>query len=111
MKRMVLIACLFVAASAFAQDWAKARLEKSPCHREWVKVRSGNREVSAFLVYPEKKSKAPAVVVIHEIYGMTDWVQLLTDELARAGYVAIAPDLLSGVSGLTDSNAIGKLDT
>ena len=108
MKRVVLIVCLFVAASAFSQDWAKARLEKSPRHREWVKVKNGTRDVSAFVVYPEKKSKAPAVVVIHEIFGMTDWVQLLADELAEAGYVAIAPDLLSGVSGLTDSNAIGK---
>ena len=78
------------------QDWAKERLAKSPRHREWVKVKNGNREVNSFIVYPETNKKATAVVVIHEIFGMTDWVQQLTDELAEAGYIAIAPDLLSG---------------
>jgi carboxymethylenebutenolidase len=78
------------------QDWAKARLAKSPRHQEWVKVKNGDREVNSFVVYPESKTKATAVVVIHEIFGMSDWVQSLTDQLAEAGYVAIAPDLLSG---------------
>lgn len=97
------------------QDWAKQRLAKSPRHQEWVKVKNGNREVNAFVVYPESKSKATAVVVIHEIFGMTDWVQSLTDQLAEAGYVAIAPDLLSGMgpagggtSSFTDRNAVGQ---
>jgi carboxymethylenebutenolidase len=79
------------------QDWAKQRLMKSPRHQEWVKVKNGNREVNSFVVYPEVKNKATAVVVIHEIFGMSDWVQELTDELAEAGYIAIAPDLLSGM--------------
>ena len=79
------------------QDWAKQRLVKSPRHQEWVKVKNGNREVNSFVVYPEVKKKATAVVVIHEIFGMSDWVQQLTDELAEAGYIAIAPDLLSGM--------------
>src|SRR5207244_3895967 len=94
------------------QDWAKQRLAKSPRHQEWVKVKNGNREVNSFVVYPEVKKKATAVVVIHEIFGMSDWVQQLTDELAEAGYIAIAPDLLSGMGpkgGGTsdfDSNAV-----
>lgn len=79
------------------QDWARQRLAKSPRHSEWVKVKSGNREVNSFVVYPEINKKATAVVVIHEIFGMSDWVQQLTDELAEAGYIAIAPDLLSGM--------------
>jgi len=79
------------------QEWAKQRLAKSPRHQEWVKIKNGTREVNAFVVYPEVKNKATAVVVIHEIFGMSDWVQVLTDELAEAGYVAIAPDLLSGM--------------
>lgn len=79
------------------QDWAKQRLAKSPRHQEWVKVKNGTREVSSFVVYPEVKNKATAVVVIHEIFGMSDWVQSLTDQLAEAGYIAIAPDLLSGM--------------
>ena len=79
------------------QDWAKQKLAKSPRHSEWVKVKNGNREVNSFVVYPETNKKAMAVVVIHEIFGMSDWVQQLTDELAEAGYIAIAPDLLSGM--------------
>src|SRR5205807_9741492 len=59
-------------------------------------MKSGNREVNSFIVYPESNKKATAIVVIHEIFGMSDWVQQLTDELAEAGYIAIAPDLLSG---------------
>jgi carboxymethylenebutenolidase len=84
--------------SGSAQDWAKARLEKSPRHLEWVKVKHGNREVNCFIAYPEVKEKATAVVVIHEIFGLTDWVREVTDQLAEAGYIAIAPDLLSGVA-------------
>ena len=79
-----------------AQDWAKARLEKSPRHGEWVKIKHGDREVNSFITYPEVKDKATAVVVIHEIFGLTDWARSVTDELAEAGYIAIAPDLLSG---------------
>jgi carboxymethylenebutenolidase len=99
------------------QDWAKQRLAKSPRHQEWVKVKNGNREVSSFVVYPEVKTKATAVVVIHEIFGMSDWVQSLTDQLAEAGYIAIAPDLLSGMGPngggtgalvASGSNAVGQ---
>src|SRR2546423_7737402 len=99
------------------QDWAKDKLAKSPRHREWVKVKNGSREVNSFIVYPETNKKATAVVVIHEIFGMSDWVQQLTDELAEAGYIAIAPDLLSGMGpnggGTADvatkgSNAVGQ---
>ena len=106
-----------------AQDWARQRLAKSPRHQEWVKVKykptgsNSDREVSAFIVYPEVKTKATAVIVIHEIFGMSDWVQSLSDQLAEAGYVAIAPDLLSGMGPngggtaelrAADSNAVGK---
>ena len=83
--------------TAVEQDWAKARADKSPRHQEWVKVKNGTRDVNSFLVFPEVKNKATAVVVIHEIFGMSDWVRSLTDQLAEAGYIAIAPDLLSGM--------------
>jgi carboxymethylenebutenolidase len=99
---------LAIAQLASAQDWAKQAVEHSPRHREWVTVKSGARNVNAYVAYPESKSKATAIVVIHEIFGMSDWVQMVTDEFAAAGYIAIAPDLLSGVSGLADQNAIGK---
>jgi len=98
MHRLLVGLCVTALAAppASAQDWAKARLEKSPRHGEWVKVKHGDREVQAFVVYPEVKEKSPAVVVIHEIFGLTDWVRGVADQLAEAGYIAIAPDLLSG---------------
>ncbi|HSP17185.1 MAG TPA: dienelactone hydrolase family protein [Thermoanaerobaculia bacterium] len=115
MRTSLLLIGLVFATAAFGQDWAKQALEKSPRHREWVNVKSGNRTVSAFVVYPEVKNKATSVVVIHEIFGMTDWVQMLADELADAGYIAIAPDLLSGMgpngggtSSITEANGVGK---
>jgi carboxymethylenebutenolidase len=79
-----------------AQEWAASRLEQSPRHLEWVTVKQGDREVKSFLAFPEVRDKATAVVVIHEIYGLTDWVRGVADQLAEAGYIAIAPDLLSG---------------
>lgn len=85
-------------AGSFGQDWAKASLEKSPRHLEWVKVKHGDREVNCFIAYPEVKDKATAVIVIHEIFGLTDWARTVADQLAEAGYVAIAPDLLSGAA-------------
>ena len=84
--------------SALAQDQFQDRLEKSPRHMEWVKVKQGKRELQAFLAFPETKEKATAVVVIHEIFGLTDWVRGVTDQLAEAGYIAIAPDLLTGLA-------------
>src|SRR6266852_2947266 len=95
----LLVAAAFLAAvTVSAQDWDKARLENSPRHREWVKLKHGQREVNSFIAYPEVKEKAPAVVVIHEIFGLSDWVRGVTDQLAEAGYIAIAPDLLSGTA-------------
>jgi carboxymethylenebutenolidase len=100
MNRLLIfnIAALLAAAHVPAQDWAKARLEQSPRHLEWVKVKQGKREVNSFLAFPEVKDKATAVVLIHEIFGLTDWVRGVADQLAEAGYIAIAPDLLSGTA-------------
>jgi carboxymethylenebutenolidase len=92
----VALALSTFSVSALAQDWAKTMLEKSPRHQEWVDVKHDGRVVHAFVVYPEIKGKAPAVLVIHEIFGMTDWVRSVADKLAAQGYIAIAPDLLSG---------------
>jgi carboxymethylenebutenolidase len=78
------------------QDWAKARLEASPRHREYVSVKAGNRTVQALVVYPEIKEKAPVVILIHEIFGLSDWAREMADELAGQGFIVIAPDLLSG---------------
>ena len=92
------LAALLPALTASAQDWAKARLENSPRHMEWVKVKHDQREVNCFVAYPEVKDKATVVILIHEIFGLTDWVREVADRLAEAGYIAIAPDLLSGTA-------------
>jgi carboxymethylenebutenolidase len=121
MKRVILslvVAVIFAASfaglgagPACAQDWAKAALAKSPRHGEWVTVKHDGRSVDTFVVYPEVKDKRPVVLVIHEIFGMSDWVQELADEVAAAGYIAVAPDLLSGMGpggGRSSSFAEGK---
>jgi carboxymethylenebutenolidase len=97
MRRVFVAFAFVVLAQAIpAQDWAKTRLEKSPRHGEWVEFKSGDRNIKAFVVYPERKDKAPLVLVIHEIFGLTDWVRGVCDQLAENGVIAIAPDLLSG---------------
>ncbi len=96
---------------ASAQDWARANLEKSPRHREWVTVKYNGRSVETFVAYPETKEKTPVVLIIHEIFGLTDWAQELADEVAAEGYIAVAPDLLSGMApngGRTSDFAEGK---
>jgi carboxymethylenebutenolidase len=101
MKYFILHFIIFVGLfsfkiSLFAQDFAIAQLEKSPRHHEWVEVKYADRVVHCFVAYPEKAKNTLAVVVIHENRGLTDWVRSLTDQLAAEGYIAIAPDLLSG---------------
>ena len=99
MKKLTLlltVLCVFVPAAA-AQDWAKPRLEKTTRHYEYVKVMNGTREVTAFITYPEVKTKATALVLLHDNQGLTDWARGMTDQGAEAGYITIAPDLLSGM--------------
>ena len=91
------------ASAASAQDWAKERLNKSPRHGEWVDLKHDDRTIKAFVVYPEAKGKTSAVLVIHEIFGLTDWARSLADELAAAGYIAIVPDLLSAPGASTQT--------
>lgn len=114
MKRTIIAfaALLFIVAPVFGQDWAKQTLNKSTRHQEWVAVKNGDRTVNAFIVYPEVKDKAPAVLVIHEIFGLTDWAQTVADKLAANGYIAIAPDLLSGMgpNGGGTSSFAGQSD-
>ncbi len=97
--RVVLCAALaftFTSTAAHGQDWAKAMLNKSPRHQEWVKIKYGSRTVNAFVVYPEVSHKAPVVLMIHEIFGLTDWARSMADDIAAMGYIVVAPDLLSG---------------
>lgn len=95
------------------QSQAEAALRESPRHAEWVDVpfpaepaAGAAAALKTWIVYPERADKAPVVIVIHEIFGMTDWVRATADQLAADGFIAIAPDLLSGRGpdgGATDS--------
>jgi len=76
-------------------DNARARLSASPRHSEWVMIPIGADSVRAWIVYPERKDKAPVVVVVHEIFGLSPWVRAVADQLAADGFIAIAPDLLT----------------
>jgi carboxymethylenebutenolidase len=92
-----------------AEETAKAALDSSPRHGEYVDVKVGTgRPVRAWIVYPERKDKAGVVIVIHEIFGLSDWIRGVADQLAREGFIAIAPDFVSGHGpggGGTDSAA------
>lgn len=90
------------------EEQAKAALEKSPRHGEFVDVKLEGSEhpIRTWVVYPERKDKAPVVVVIHEIFGLSDWIRAVADQLAAEGLIAVAPDLISGMGpggGGTDS--------
>ena len=92
---VVYLLTFFQSISLLAQDFALEQLENSPRHHEWVEVKSGDRNVHCFVAYPETSENTLAVIVIHENRGLTDWVRSFADQMAAAGYLAIAPDLLS----------------
>lgn len=75
---------------------AAARLKASPRHGEWTTIKTSPADsVVAWVVYPERRTKAPVVIVIHEIFGLSTWVRAVADQLAADGFIAIAPDLLT----------------
>jgi carboxymethylenebutenolidase len=94
----VLLGAQTIVAQEWSQAWARELIQKSPRHSEWATVKQDGRNVEALVVYPESKDKRPVVLVIHEIFGLSDWAQELADEVAAAGYIAVAPDLLSGMA-------------
>ena len=94
-KSLPYIAVVLLGAGPLpAQDWAKALVDKSPRHLEWVTVKHGGREVGCYVGYPEVREKATAILVIHDIWGLSHWARAVVDDFAAAGYIAIAPDLL-----------------
>lgn len=77
-------------------DAALERLNTSPRHAEWDYVRTGQGDsVRVYVVYPETSEPASVVLVVHEIYGLTNWIRGVADQLAAEGFIAIAPDLLT----------------
>ena len=77
----------------------KKQLESSPRHVDWIDIKASNggAPIKSFVVYPERKDKAPVVIVIQEIFGLTDWIRGVADQLAKEGFIAIAPDFMSGL--------------
>ncbi len=82
-----------------SEERAKEALNSSPRHGEFVDVSYPGHEfpINTWVVYPESSGKAPAVIVIHEIYGLTDWIRSVADQLAADGFIALAPDFISGL--------------
>jgi carboxymethylenebutenolidase len=94
----ILLGVQTAAAQEWSQPWARERIAKSPRHSEWITVKHDGRNVETLVVYPESRDKRPVVLIVHEIFGLSDWAQELADEVAAAGYIAVAPDLLSGMA-------------
>jgi carboxymethylenebutenolidase len=88
------------ASAALPADANRATeaVKSSPRHGEYVDVRvsGSSTPITTWVVYPERKEKAGVVIVIHEIFGLTDWIRAVADQLAKEGFIAVAPDLLSG---------------
>ncbi len=92
----ILLTLLF-ALPLLAENPALDRLNESPRHHEWIEI-AGRRAVETFVVYPETDKKVPVVLVIHENRGLNDWARSFADQIAEAGYIAVAPDLLTGMA-------------
>jgi len=94
-------------------ETAKAAMDASPRHGEFVNIALPNSDVKmkVWIVYPERADKAPVVLVIHEIFGLSEWIQSVADALAREGFIAVAPDLIAGIPGAETNarEAISKL--
>ena len=89
---------------------ARMRLDQSPRHNEWVTIRAGENagdSLRLFVVYPQRSTKAPVVLVVHEIFGLTTWVKAVADRLAADGFIAIAPDLLTGKVPVNGADSLG----
>jgi carboxymethylenebutenolidase len=95
---VALIAAVLGAAGVWgygAKSRMKAAIDPVTTHGEWVKIKKGKETIRAYVAYPERKTKAPAVIVIHEVFGLTEW----EPTVAKEGFVAIVPDLLSSKHG------------
>lgn len=96
----IVCGAIVVVAAAFYRPVPPVTASYRPdIHAEYVKYLSGTDTITAYLAYPERPQPAPAVIVIHEIYGLSDFIRETTEQLARDGFVAIAPDLLSRRGG------------
>ena len=116
MKDFLALALALVAGSALApaQEWHQERLAKSPRRLQWITLKEVKPALACFVAFPQKQTNATAVLVVHERFGVSDWIRVVADELAAAGYIAIVPDLLSGAGpgggGSLSLNSVESLD-
>lgn len=118
---IVLTLAIAVSSAAFAAeitpppdaDGAAEALKNSPRHGEYVHIdmEGSDIKLKTFVTYPERSDKAPVVILIHEIFGMTDWTNSVADALSKEGFIVVAPDLITGIEGAAENprEAIGKL--
>ncbi len=105
MKYLLLFAAAATLGAAGAWNIRqRAPLDTVTTHGEWVYVRKGADSIRTYVAYPERKTKGPAIIVIHEIFGLTEWEPTVADRLAKEGYVAVLPDLLSSKYGRSPAN-------
>jgi carboxymethylenebutenolidase len=96
------------------EETAKSALEKSPRHGEFIEIKyeGSQHPIRTWIVYPERKDRAPIVIVIHEIFGLSDWIRAVADQFAKEGFIAVAPDLISGMGpGGGGTEAVGSRDS
>jgi carboxymethylenebutenolidase len=101
---IAITAVLAGAAGTFFFQHGKPVLDPVTTHGEWVYIKRGADSIRAYVAYPERSDKAPGIIVIHEIFGLTDWEPSVADKLAKDGFVAILPDLLSSRFGMTPAS-------
>lgn len=110
--RRFLIALALIASGCATRNPVSDRLEMSPRHSEWAQIPRAGRTIQTWVAYPEVATRAPVVILIHENRGLTDWERSVADRLAENGYIALAPNMLSGIEVPTADaarEAIGKL--
>ena len=94
----ILLYLSLISTTTLGQTYATAQLEHSPRHHEWIKLKSNGRDLSCFITYPESSKSAIVILLIHENRGLNDWARSMADQLSEAGYIVVAPDLISGIS-------------
>ncbi len=92
------------APPAGSDSAARVRTDSITTHGEWIYIKRGRDSIRAYIAYSERSSLSPAVIVIHEVFGLTEWEPTVADRLAKEGYIAILPDLLSSKHGITPAD-------
>jgi carboxymethylenebutenolidase len=100
MRRLILLLLTACATQTTTNPSSPAaeRLQQTPRHNEWVEVRHDDRVVQTYVAYPEVSTRVPVVLLIHENRGLTDFERSVADKLAENGFIAVAPDMLSGMA-------------